>query len=814
MKQRSLSNVSLIMIMVLIASRSADAQRHAFTVADDIAMSRFSEPAARPGIVGTDVALKSPDGKYAVVITTRGVLSTDRIISSIYLFNLHDAIGFLYSKVNRRPPPPRLIATLSSFPHHQEPIAYAPVMTDLRWTDDSSRVYFLGEDLSGVSRIYQAMIDGGAAQVLTPPGYIVTQFADAGNTIVYRAINVAMENDRDAGGERINRDARDVTGERLHAILLPHDIGVATPSTSAVWITRKDKARQSYSRIPHSSVRDRTQFWAMYTSEETGDYTPFSLSPNGRGLIELSPVPNIPSAWESYEPAKGFEHMRYHTGDPLLTSDTNVYRPKRYTLLDLGTGVVRPLIDAPNALTLGYNASNRVIWSADGRRALVTNTFIPLGHIVGGVAAERRSPCAVAVAELQSREVSCLLFSTGSVGADNIGRVHDVTGLLFGDDGNEITVHADLGQRKDQLLSFRYGSGQWRLIAAEHGDESAASSLTGKAACNDDVQLVVRQSLNDPPTLWVVSKRSGQGKQMWDPNPQLAQIEFGQASVYQWKDRSGYLWTGGLIRPVGYVAGRRYPLVIQMYMFYDGQFITDGTDPTAFAARELASAGFVVLQIQKKSVHTFNDAEAQEHLEGYRSAIDHLSRDGLIDPHKVGVVGFSWTCWYVENALIKAPHMFAAATIADGVDHSYMNYHLFDFTSPILREQDDRIIGGHPVGEGLTRWLQVAPDFHLDQVRTPLRIEAIGGLSILSEWEIYSSLEMESKPVDLIYFPTGTHIHQKPLERLESQQGDVDWMRFWLQNYEDPDPGETSQYQRWEKLRQLRFAEDKKSTPN
>jgi hypothetical protein len=72
---------------------------------------------------------------------------------------------------------------------------------------------------------------------------------------------------------------------------------------------------------------------------------------------------------------------------------------------------------------------------------------------------------------------------------------------------------------------------------------------------------------------------------------------------------------------------------------------------------------------------------------------------------------------------------------------------------------------------------------------------------VLQEWELYASLYMQHKPVDLIYFPEGTHIHQRPLERLESQQGNVDWLRFWLQDYEDPDLNKRSQYQRWREMK-------------
>jgi dipeptidyl aminopeptidase/acylaminoacyl peptidase len=810
MKHWQLSSGGLI--MALIMSCGADAQRHAFTVADDIAMNRFSEPEPVPGAADTNVAPKSPDGKYVAIVTTKGILTTDRIISSIDLFDLHDAKEFLDSNGKGARPQPRLIATLNSFPHHQEPGRYAPVITNLRWSDDSKCLYFLGEDLNGIARLYQAKIGGSTAQVLTPAGYIVTQFAVTGDTIVYRAINLAMEQHRNLG-DQINADARDVTGEGIHAILLPHEVDTFTSSTSAVWVIRKVSATQSRTLIPHSSFRDRTQFWSMYTSKNI-ELTPFSVSPSGRKLIELFPVTNVPAAWESYEPATTVEYLRYHTNDPLLASDTNIYRPKRYTLLDLDSGTVRPLVNAPNAITLGYREWTQVVWARSEQRVLVTNTFMPIDHVGTTKDSESLRPCVVASVDLPTGKVACVIANSGGVGPDSTGGVHGVTHLSFGKEENEVSFRVDVGQTQNQLQDYKYQNGEWREITSKQEDGTANQSTVRGVPGDNNIQLVVKQSLNDPPTLWVVNEQTGSGKQIWDPNPQFADIQFAQASVYRWKDKSGYEWTGGLLKPIGYVPGRRYPVVIQMYMFLPDEFLTDGTDPSAFAARELASAGFVVLQIQKKLIHSWNDAELQEHLEGYRSAIEHLDSDGLIDRSKAGVVGFSMTGWYVEDALIKAPDMFAAATISEGNDPSYMNAHFIDFANLSSQEEDYKTIGAKPFGKGLEKWFENAADFHLDQVRTPLRIEASGlgsGLAVLGEWELYSSLEMQNKPVDFIYFPTGTHIHQKPLERLESQQGDVDWFRFWLQGYEDPDPAKHGEYERWEHMRKLQDAEDEAS---
>ena len=264
---------------------------------------------------------------------------------------------------------------------------------------------------------------------------------------------------------------------------------------------------------------------------------------------------------------------------------------------------------------------------------------------------------------------------------------------------------------------------------------------------------------------------------------------------------SRYGTSDGLVKPTGYILGRHYPLVIQIYDFHEDQFLTDGLFPTAMAARPLASAGIAVLQVQRKLPHTFDPAEADAQLAGLDSAIDQLEQEGLVDEKKVGLVGFSFSCWYVENALIKDPKRFTAATIADGLDVSYMQYHLWGIGYRSLEREFEKIIGSKPVGDGMKQWFALAPGFHLDQVTTPLRIEAITPSSVLAEWEIYSSLRQQEKPVDLIYFPEGQHIHQRPLERLASQEGDVDWFRFWLQGYEDPDPSKRGQYKRWETMR-------------
>jgi dipeptidyl aminopeptidase/acylaminoacyl peptidase len=778
--------VFAVLATMFAASECTRAQERPFTVKDDIEMARFSDPYPLPSDPGSSDAKRSPDGKHFAIVMTRGLLESDMLESSILIFDTAKPKSSFASDTHELKFTHRTIATIASYPAQATIQAYPSLILDMRWCSDSSCVYFRAPDTHGTFRIYEANLGGTGARAITSAGYSVMQYDVSPERLVYRAVKA--DEGHICHDHASMPDSEAVTGKSLDNILFSRSrLPGFDTHTTALWTSTRRRGVYVTALVPGSAIRSG--------GLPSNYFSPLSISLDGRRVVELTPVSEIPKAWSAYDPVE--EHLRLRPNDPGELGDDNPIRPERYTMVDLATGKMVPLIDGPNGYALGYRLPDMVVWSRDSLHLLVTDTFLPLPDEAGSARTERLRPCAVASVELHGMGVSCLTFR----GANPIWDDFHVQKISFGDSDNEALLHVSQSQQGRMVQSYQYRDGCWELLKTRPIGQVPDGVASGKDVANQNIRVVVKQTLNDPPTLWAVDKRAQADEEIWEPNPQFAHLQFGNVSVYDWKDKNGRDWAGGLVKPVGYVSGRRYPLVIQIYMFYGDQFMTDGTAPTAYAARELASAGFVVLQIQKDMKPPLDEAEAQEHLEAMRSAIEYLSTDGLIDPHKVGVVGFSWTCWYVENALIKAPNLFAAATIADGIDHSYMDYHLFAVDSVWMKEQEDKITGAEPFGEGLKRWFEMSPGFHLDQIQTPLRIEAIAPISILQEWEIYSSLRMQNKPVDLIYFPAGTHIHQRPLERLASQQGNVDWFRFWLQGYEDLDPSKHSEYLRWEKLR-------------
>jgi dipeptidyl aminopeptidase/acylaminoacyl peptidase len=136
---------------------------------------------------------------------------------------------------------------------------------------------------------------------------------------------------------------------------------------------------------------------------------------------------------------------------------------------------------------------------------------------------------------------------------------------------------------------------------------------------------------------------------------------------------------------------------------------------------------------------------------------------------------------------------------------SYFEYMMFN-------EILESTIGAKPFGEGLQQWLKRSPIFNLDKVTTPLLVNAGGPFNILYMWQPYAGLRFLHKPVDLIMLNTDEHVLTNPAVRMASQGGTVDWFRFWLQDYEDPDPAKTDQYARWRELRKLQEANVKEKS--
>jgi hypothetical protein len=764
------------------------AEQHDFSVKDSIRMSRvnnfYADGQSNPVSI-------SPDRRHYLLLTSRGLLESNRIESTLWVLDSSSV-----ERMGRQPNSsskisPSVLVKIAAVPEDTDVRTgiYSSVISRVRWSPTSDSVYYLAQSASGGRCLYKAVIGTREVARVTPPGVDVANYDFAGNILIFLAARASVR----ASGGRELRDAgsnqnRAVTGIPFHAILDPtgadrlraYDLyRVENDKTHIVWRAGK------YALPANSILREQ-----------------LTLSPNKRFAVVLTGVKTVPQSWEEYQSPPQSPTVRpIKRDEPGIISPFSVDLLREYGLVNLQTGSFTKLM-AMDARSLFYSGRGAAVWSVTGKRLLLTDVFLPLEGIQGAERARRLQPCAVAVFEVNLHSAHCLRSNKTGDSSGNGGALQGVT---FGVD--EDTVVANYRGEPDHTEIYYRKGDEWAVFS----DMDRSQTLQEQTIRTDAPLLKIKQQLNELPKLWLEDKSAGSSQiELWDPNPQLSQVRFGEASVYSWRDKSGYNWSGVLIKPVGYVPGRRYPLVIQTHGFDPDSFVTDGAYPTAMAARPLASAGIMVLQIGGRFDHIDQLDEPRDNNLAYDSAIEALSVDGLVDSTKVGITGFSRTCWYVETALEDKPHQFAAATISDGVDFSYMQYMLYGPGDPLIQEDSERIYGGRPTQGGLAKWMKNAISFHLDEVQTPLRIEAISPKSVLTEWEIYASLQIQGKAVELFYLPEGVHILQKPLDRLASEQGNVDWYRFWLQGYERPNPEDPHQYTHWRHLRELRLADERR----
>jgi len=371
---------------------------------------------------------------------------------------------------------------------------------------------------------------------------------------------------------------------------------------------------------------------------------------------------------------------------------------------------------------------------------------------------------------------------------------HSVTDVRFvGEDKQRVMVsfrnHGDSSRGTGISEYRRAGDGTWQVARQMSGMPEVG---------HDGLELTVKQGLNEPPLVVATNKRAS--RVIYDPNPQLKNIELGQASVYTWKDKDGRDWKGGLFRPSNFKSGQRYPLVIQTHGFSESVFEPSGFYPTALAARALAGAGIVVLQVQDLRCMSATSLEGPCAVSGYETGVNQLVSEGLVDPQNIGIVGFSRSGFYVMEALITNSIHFRAASVTDSVILDYFQYIL---QPERTATEANSMIGAEPFGDGLQQWLKRSPGFNLDKITAPLLVVGEGLRGLLFMWQPYAGLHYLKKPVDLIMLNTDEHVLTNPAVRMASQGGTVDWFRFWLKEEEDPDPGKAEQYARWRELRKL-----------
>jgi dipeptidyl aminopeptidase/acylaminoacyl peptidase len=741
---------------------SAQEAKKTFTVADEIGLTHFGDP-----YTGQAEAVQfSPDGNYFAVYSQRGRLDKNLVEGSIRFYRTQDADSFLEHSNQLQPPSPIWVVTRS----YREG-GLRSIISNWRWVADSSGVVFLEHGDNGYHQLSFADLQKKTVEQLTSRLEAVSRFdVRDRNHYVYTVADPVEQEKRQAEDQA---PAVVGTGRDLMDLLLPGDphlveFRLLFPSRSSLW-----------------EVVGGKRFEVKHNGASLVLKGSLALSPDGNVVVTTLPVSEIPTSWETLYPPP-------YPSDPERLQLSHSAR--QYVRIDVQTSSVQSLTGAPISSSGGYWADvlGGPSWSNDGQKILLPGTFLNSADHAPS------RPC-VAVVDLLSKMSTCVEMLKGHTETGVEEGYHMIKEARFVDGDKQRIMVSYYDHKDNSVRTTEYHEtvgGAWRIAREINGEYQVSDTA---------LKVSVKQRFNEPPLLVATNKQTS--RIIWDPNPQLKSLELGEAVVRRFKDKEGREWKGGIYKPSNYVAGQRYPLVIQTHGFPESEFRPSGVFPTAFAARALAAAGIVVLQLGERDCLDVTPDEGPCTASGYEFAASQLVAEGLVDPEKIGIVGFSRTCFYVMETLTTGSLHLKAASITDGFMVDYLQYLLWDNST-----ESDPMIGAKPFGEGLQQWLKRSPGFNLDKVNAPLLVVGRGPWGVLGMWQPYIGLRYLHKPVDLVMLNTDEHVLSNPAVRMASQGGSVDWFRFWLQEYEDPDPAKADQYKRWRELRKMQAENESRLT--
>src|SRR5258708_12168144 len=522
--------------------------------------------------------------------------------------------------------------------------------------------------------------------------------------------------------------------------------GCAVTSTNIFYAERGTIGRRSLTITRHEVDRGKAAPIAVTTRARDGADFCYprlegGLSPNGMFGILQCRIIDVPAKWRMYSVDEQLA-QNIAIGDRVGV--------REYFLLDFRNRSHRSLLQAP---VIGYGRSRVApIWIDGGRSVLLVGVLSDLDKVDPKERRLRGASWFISSVDVETGEIT----RVSEVDAD----IFSIVTARWNDADNALFMGAVDRNGKDRHLAFDRTKAGW---IRRQGDQAEPRQA---------VRFDFRQDLNTRPVVVAIDSTSGRETVVMDSNRWLENYDLGVTERVTWKSKDGYAWSGPLTYPPHFDNTKKYPLLLQTHGMGEEKFSLYGVSK-AWSSQSTAAKGILVLEVreQDRTQATAATPSALPAVQlGYESAIDALDAKGMIDRRKVGITGWSRSGPWMGYALTHSSYEFAAGFFSDTTDEGWWAYIVGG------NEEDfEATLGARPFGAGLGRWLESAPGFNLDRVRTPiLMMEPYPS----SMWDWWHDLKRLGKPVDYWILPTPTHDPVKLSYRLAMNEQFADWVDF------------------------------------
>jgi dipeptidyl aminopeptidase/acylaminoacyl peptidase len=237
----------------------------------------------------------------------------------------------------------------------------------------------------------------------------------------------------------------------------------------------------------------------------------------------------------------------------------------------------------------------------------------------------------------------------------------------------------------------------------------------------------------------------------------LAELQFQPAEDLAFRSKDGTEIHALLTRPVGYVAGRRYPTLLRIH----GGPTAQDAHSFAFERQIFAANGYAVVNVNYRG-SSGRGAKFQEaifadwgrlEVDDVLAATDHVVAQGIADPDRLGIGGWSYGGLTTDYVIASDTRFKAAISGAGSANHISLYGH--DQYTYLY----DSEFG--PPWENVNLWIRFSyPFFKADRIKTPTLF--MGGqddfnVPILGSEQMYQALKTLNVPTQLVIYPGQNH---------------------------------------------------------
>lgn len=336
------------------------------------------------------------------------------------------------------------------------------------------------------------------------------------------------------------------------------------------------------------------------------------------------------------------------------------------------------------------------------------------------------------------------------------------------------------------LFEYTVASGQYRRVAGN-------MQLRGLSFSDDEsVVAFAMDTPTAPADVYVTDAAFAAPRKVTTANPQLAGISVGESEVITWKSSDGWTVEGVLLKPVGYRAGQRYPLKVDVHGGPTGAHTNGFKANWGSPGQIYAGQGWAVLYPNPRGSTGYGEKFMRGNIKDwgggdYRdimTGVDELVRRGIADSTRLAVTGWSYG-GYMTGWVVSQTGRFKAAMMGAGLSNMESMYGTTDIPGYIGTFYDGMPqLDGTLNNKSLEFYRSRSAIQYSSKVTTPLLMLHGSNderVPIGQPMEYFRNLKDRGKTVELVFYPREGHGLGEWYHQIDKVKRENEWLtRFTL----------------------------------